>query len=472
LPAPLVLSGVRGFVPPMLAGSRTAAVGRRAEIAGSSEDREAMLKIEAVKENSPAEKAGLRSGDVLTSVGLEKVRDVIDFMFHADADSIRATAKRESRTFSVGLKRNGQGIFGIRFEALRPRTCPNRCIFCFVDQLPGGLRRSLYVKDEDYRFSFLYGNFITMTNLRESELERIVEQRLSPLYVSVHSTEPDLRARMLGLSGSGDLLPKLEALKQGGIDVHAQIVLCPGVNDGTHLRRTVNDLAGLFPCVRSVAVVPVGLTRHRRGLPRLRSVRRQDAARLLDSVHAWQAGFSRELGTRFVFAADEMYLQNGESVPRRSEYEEFPQVENGVGLVRVFLEKADSLRRRVRRRAQGRPAAVLTGKLAEAMLRTALEAEGIRVIGVRNRLLGDSVTVAGLLGGKDILQAMRGLGPGEVAVVCEDCLNQDGLFLDGLTPRELEEVSGHKIIIEGLGHGKRCRGDRGPAKRGEVHAFQ
>ena len=432
----------------------------------------AMLKIQAVKENSPAEKAGLRSGDVLLSIGADSVRDVIDFMFHSGADSIKVGARRQSGEFSVRLKRNGRGEFGISFEPLRPRTCPNECVFCFVDQLPRGLRPPLYVKDEDYRFSFLHGNYITMTNLRQPDLDRIVRQRLSPLYVSVHSTEPRLRARMLGLSGSADVLPKLEALRKGGIEVHAQVVLCPGLNDGPHLTKTVHDLAGLHPCVSSVAVVPVGLTGHRRGLPRLRPVTSRAAARVVESLDVWQAGFLRALRTRFVFAADEMYLLGGRDVPGKGEYEGFPQVENGVGLVRVLLEEAVRLKSRIKRRARGRPAAVLTGKLAEPVLRSALATEEIRVLGVRNGLMGGSVTVVGLLGGGDILRAMKELEPEEVAVVSEECLNQDGLFLDGATPRELEDASGHKIIIEGLRYGKPGSGHSGPAERGEVHAVQ
>jgi putative radical SAM enzyme (TIGR03279 family) len=431
-----------------------------------------MLKIQAVKRNSPAHKSGLKSGDVILSVESNAVRDVIDFAFHSNEDSIKLGVRRQSAEFSVGLRRNGQGEFGLRFEPLRPRTCPNKCVFCFVDQLPRGLRPSLYVKDEDYRFSFLHGNYVTLTNLRRPDLERIIEQRLSPLYVSVHSTEPGVRARMLGLSGRSEILPTLEALRTGGIEVHAQVVLCPGMNDGAHLTKTVEDLAGFFPSVKSVAVVPVGLTGHRRGLPSIRPVGGRDAARLLDAMAAWQARFLRDLGTRFLFAADEAHLLAGREVPDAGNYEEFCQVENGVGLVRVLLEEAGRLRGRIRRRARRRPAAVLTGRLAEPVVRTALAGDGIRVVGVRNEQLGGSVTVVGLLGGRDVLRAMRRLDPGEVAVVSEECLNTDGLFLDDMTPRELEEASGHKIIIEGLRHGKPYRGHSGPAERGEIHTFQ
>lgn len=436
-----------------------------------------MLKIVAVRESSSAEQAGLKRGDLLVSVAGRQVRDAIDFMYYADRESIKATARRKAGMFSVKLKRNGQGRFGLRFEALRPRTCPNKCVFCFIDQLPQGLRKSLYVKDEDYRFSFLYGNFITMTSLRGSELDRIVDQRLSPLYVSVHCTDPAVRAAMLGLKGDSgirraDLFPKLDRLREGRVEVHAQIVLCPGLNDGHHLEKTVSDLSGFFPTVRSVALVPVGLSRHRRGLPALRPVGKRGAERALDLVRKWQLKSLREWGTRFVFAADELYLLTGSSVPRAQEYEGYPQVENGVGLVRMFLEESASLRRRIRERAGRSTARVLTGKLAEAVCREALGTEGTRVLGVPNRLLGESVSVAGLLAGSDILKAMRRLEPGEVAVIPETCLNDDGLLLDGMTPGQLQQASGHEVIVERTGYGQSGGRYRGQAERGEVHAFQ
>lgn len=440
--------------------------------AGRSRRWSPMLRIGAVKEGSSAEESGLKKGDVVVSVGSSPVKDVIDFVYHSQGDDVRAVARRGAKELRIRLERNGSGLFGLRFEPLEPITCSNKCLFCFVDQLPRGLRETLYVKDEDYRLSFLHGNFVTMTNLGSSVIARIIRQRLSPLYVSVHATSPSVRARLLGNSRGASVLPKLRTLKEGRIQVHAQVVLCPGINDRTELERTVRDLAELSPGVRSVAIVPVGLTRFRKGLPSLKPVDCRCSDQVLDDISKWQKVFVAKLGTRFVFAADEFYLLSGATVPGVQEYEGFPQLENGVGLVRLFIENASSLKRRLRARAGGRPLAILTGKLAEPVCTSALSDDGIRIIGIRNRFFGKSVTVSGLLTGRDILNGMRGLAPGEIAVVGRNCLNEDGLFLDGFCPDRLEELSGHKLIVEGIADARPSRSDSGTAKRGEIHAFQ
>jgi len=431
-----------------------------------------MLKIEAVKEGGPAEQAGLRKNDRLVSVEGDPVRDVIDFMYHTDSETVVARARRDSALFEVRLKRDESGVFGLRFEPLKPLTCSNRCIFCFIDQLPGGMRKTLYVKDEDYRLSFLHGNFITMSNLGRSALKRIVEQSLSPLYVSVHTTNPSLRARMLGVPKGAEVLTKLRLLKEGGISVHAQVVLCPDINDGAELERTVADLAGLFPAVSSLAVVPVGLTKFRRGLTALRPVGADASAQLLDSVYGWQRDFLRRIGSRFVFAADEFYLLTGSAIPSDEEYEGYPQLENGVGLVRLLLEQVASVKNRIRRRSEGRPVAVLTGRLAEPVWTEVLSGGGERAVGVTNGFLGESITVSGLLTGRDLLAAIGLLRPDEIAVIPDSCLNDDGLFLDGMCPDELQELSGHEVMVEGIGDREVGCDDSGSTKRGEVHAFQ
>ena len=431
-----------------------------------------MLRIETVKEGSPAEESGLKKGDVIVSIESGSVRDIIDFLYQSQGDDVGGTARRAAKDFHVRLRRNGSGLFGLRFEPLKPITCSNRCVFCFVDQLPRGLRETLYVKDEDYRLSFLHGNFITMTNLGPSAIERIARQRLSPLYVSVHATNPSVRARLLGNPRGASVLTKLTALKNGRIDVHAQVVLCPGINDGTELERTVRDLAELSPSVRSLAIVPVGLTRFRKGLPFLKPVDRSCSDKVLDDINKWQKAFVAKLGTKFVFAADEFYVLSGATIPGIREYEGFPQLENGVGLVRFLLENRCSLKRRLRAKARGKPLVIFTGKLAETLCTSAFTEDGIRIAGVQNRFFGKSISVSGLLTGRDILDAMRRLKPEEVAVVSRSCLNEDGLFLDGLCPLRLEELSGHKLIMEGIAYAKRGRSYSGTAKRGEIHAFQ
>jgi len=431
-----------------------------------------MLRIEAVKKGSPAEESGLKTGDVIVSIGSSPVKDIIDFAFHSQAREVRAAARRGAEEFCVRLERNGSGVFGLRFEPLKPITCSNKCLFCFVDQLPRGLRETLYVKDEDYRLSFLHGNFVTMTNLGSSAIERIIKQRLSPLYVSVHATNPPVRARLLGQRRGARVLPKLRALKRGRIQVHAQVVVCPGINDGTELERTVRDLAQLFPSVQSVALVPVGLTRFRKGLPTLRPVDRRCSDDLLETIRRWQETFLGELGTRFVFAADEFYLLSGAGCPSAREYEGFPQLENGVGLVRLFLQNARSLKRRLRAKARNRPLVILTGKLAEPVCASSLSEDGMRVIGIENRFFGKSITVSGLLTGRDILSVAQGLEPEEVVAISRSCLNGEGLFLDGFSPERLEKLSCHKIIVEGIDDAKPGRSNSGTAKRGEIHTFQ
>ncbi len=433
---------------------------------------DSMLNIEAVKEGSPAHRSGLRTHDALVSVDGNPVRDVIDFMYHTDSASVAVRARRKSEVFDVRLKRDDKGVFGLRFEPLKPLTCSNKCVFCFIDQLPPGMRKTLYVKDEDYRLSFLHGNFITMSNLGPAVLRRIAEQRLSPLYVSVHTTDSSLRARMLGVRKGADVLSKLKFLKDAGICVHAQVVLCPGINDGRQLDKTVSELAELFPGVRSVALVPVGLTRFRSGLPRLEAVDAEAGAEVLESVNGWQKVFLKRVGSRFVFAADEFYLLTGSTIPPEEEYESFPQLENGVGLLRLFLEQLDSLKRRIRRRTRGRPAAVLTGRLMEKTWREALTDGRERAVGVTNDFLGPSITVSGLMTGKDVLAVTKSLRPGEVVVLPDSCLNNDGLLLDGMRPEELERLSGHEVIVEGTGDTEFDSDYCGSPKRGEVHAFQ
>jgi len=333
------------------------------------------------------------------------------------------------------------------------RLCRNHCLFCFYDQLPGGrcaaggLRDSLYVRYDDFRLSFLHGNFVTLTNLAEEDFARICEQRLSPLYVSVHATEVALRRRMLGNRGAPDVLAQMRRLGRCSIVMHTQVVLCPGINDGAALARTVTDLAPLHPAVASVAIVPVGLTKHRAGLPKLRAVTPASARRLLRQVREWQRDFRKRLGSRFVFAADEFYLLAREPFPPAAEYEGFPQRENGVGLARLFL---DELGRADFRRAAGQAVMLVTGvaarELIEAMAARMREHEvGAEVVAIRNRLLGARITVAGLLAGRDIAAGLADRELGDAVAVPAAAL-RDGALLDDMTMEELARRLGKRVI--------------------------
>src|SRR6266404_1560808 len=283
--------------------------------------------VSRVRQGSAAAAAGVCGGDRLLAVNGTPLRDVIDFHFNAGEEELRLELERAgARTAARLVRRRGRAL-GLEFETPRPAeisTCANKCVFCFIHQLPRGMRRSLYVKDDDYRLSFLHGNYITLTDLDEAELERIETQRLSPLYVSVHATDPDLRHALLGQPRvRRELLPVMERLAKAGIAMHAQIVLCPGWNDGAHLERTVHELARLHPAVPTTAVVPVGLTRHRERLPDLRPVTADEAVTLVRDIEGWQRAFQTTLGTRFVWAADELYLGAGLPLPPARAYEGF-----------------------------------------------------------------------------------------------------------------------------------------------------
>jgi putative radical SAM enzyme (TIGR03279 family) len=415
------------------------------------------VRVLAVHPSGLAAEAGLRPGDRLVRVNGSVLRDLIDFHVAAGEERLLIEFERDAEANTVVLTRRAGRDLGLECEPPRPAeisTCANKCVFCFIHQLPKGLRKSLYVKDDDYRLSFLHGNYITLTDLPDAEIQRIIDQRLSPLYVSVHATDPTLRHFLLGSPKSlrGDLLERMRRLADHGIRMHAQIVLCPGLNDGDALERSVGDLAALHPAVISVAVVPVGLTRHREGLFPLRSVTPAEARVLLDATHAWQGELRERLGTRFVFAADELYLSGGVPIPAASAYEGFPVVEDGVGLVRRF---EDEFARRARRlpAACGVPRAVtvVTGELFAPVLRRLLE--GVRVRGLRvgvvpvpNDFFGRAITVAGLLTGEDIVKALLGWPLGDVVLVPRVALQETGgVLLDDVAPSDLARHLGVRV---------------------------
>ncbi len=403
--------------------------------------------VASVRRRTAASKAGLVAGDRILAVNGAPLRDAIDFQFHADEEHLELTVARDGTRRTLGVQRSGADL-GVELAAPTPgeiATCANKCVFCFIHQLPRGMRRSLYVKDDDFRLSFLHGNYITLTDLDEAELSRIETQRLSPLYVSVHATDPALRHELLGRPRvSAEILPRLGRLARAGIRMHAQIVLCPDLNDGVHLERTVGELARLHPHVATTAVVPVGLTRHRERLPRLRGLTRPEAAALVGTVEAWQERFLGELGSRFVFLADEIYLMAGAPVPAAAAYEGFAIAEDGIGLARRFEDDLERAVRRFRAPARQRTVTVVTGELYGPRLAhrlAALSEHGVqaRVAAVPNEFFGSAIGVAGLLTGQDIHRYLATLGDlGDEVLVPAVCLRDvDGVFLDDLTPADL-----------------------------------
>ena len=412
--------------------------------------------VAAVRPRTVGAAAGLAAGDRILTINGRALRDAIDFQFYGAEEHLALTLERQGRRRALALTRRPGADLGLELEAPRPgeiATCANKCVFCFIHQLPRGMRRSLYVKDDDFRLSFLHGNYITLSDLDEASFQRILEQRLSPLYVSVHATDPELRWRLLGQPRHRvEILPRLERLAKAAIRVHAQIVLCPDWNDGAHLERTVHELAPLHPHVVTTAIVPVGLTRHRERLPALRTLTDGEARALVETVAGWQTRFLAALSSRFVFLGDEVYLQADRPLPAAECYEGFPIAEDGIGLVRRF---EDDFARAVARRRSTRPGrrvTVVSGTLYAPRLARLLAASprgaAARVVAVPNVLFGGSVAVAGLLAGQDIQRHLATLGDlGEAVLVPAVALRDGaGVFLDDLTPADLTRALGVPVI--------------------------
>jgi putative radical SAM enzyme (TIGR03279 family) len=403
----------------------------------------AEILVESVCDGSPAQRAGLRAGDRVVRLNGLELRDVLDVRFHASGESqIHLDVRRNGGSVKLRIEREEGEDLGLEFASDRIRTCGNQCVFCFVDQNPAGLRPTLYVKDEDYRLSFLHGNFVTLTNMKEWEIKRVVEQRLSPIYLSVHSTNSETRRRLLRSRKERDIIPILDYFRANDIVMHTQVVLCPGYNDGDDLERTIRDLAAFHPAVQSLAIVPLGMTDHREGLVPLDPVTPKMAWDLLRQVERHQRDFQARWGIRFVYLADEWYRLLGRPVPPEPHYDGFPQLENGIGMTRVFLNRLARQRRVFPwRDERKRRVTVVTGSLFQPILEPALSAKLARtgepvevaVTGVENEFLGPSVTVAGLLAGRDILRALRGRDPGDAVFIPPAALNEDDLFLDDLT---------------------------------------
>ncbi|OPZ73285.1 MAG: hypothetical protein BWY80_00966 [Firmicutes bacterium ADurb.Bin456] len=408
------------------------------------------LVVVRVKPGGIAEEMGIVRGDRLVAINGTPVHDLIDYRFWAaDEDISLELNKVNGEKWVLDLEKDYDEDLGLEFEGagFGPTIpCSNHCLFCFVDQMPPGMRKSLYVKDDDYRLSFWSGNFITLTNVTEQELQRIISMRLSPLYISVHSTNPGLRRRMLGNSRAGLIMEQLRELAAAGIELHAQVVACPGLNDGQELTRTVEDLAGLWPGVQSLAVVPVGLTRFRQSRYPLRGYTPEEARKLVHWIRTRQEEYLRTRGNPFIFAADEFYLLSGVEIPQLESYAGFPQLENGVGLTRLFLEEWEKARSRLLgKRIKGK-ITLVTGVLGEQLLGPVAAAlnkvEGLQATlkVIRNDFFGEHVTVAGLLTGADLVSQLPPGKTGDLLVLPAVSLKrEEPVFLDGVSLLELSQ---------------------------------
>ena len=408
--------------------------------------------VGAVARDGAAGRAGLRPGDRIVAINGERVRDVIDFHFNAGDARLACAVERDGATTALTVRRRGPDL-GLELLGPTPgeiSTCANKCVFCFIHQLPRGMRKSLYVKDDDFRLSFLHGNYITLTDLEEAELARIETQRLSPLYISVHATDPELRHRLLGEPRvKRDLMPLMARLARSGIRMHAQIVLCPGWNDGVQLERSVRELADLYPAVATVAVVPVGLTAHRERLPRLRTLTADEARDLVGTLARWQGELRARLGSRFVWGGDELYLQAGIPLPTAPAYEGFPVAEDGIGLVRRFEDGWARARRRAPARLpRPRAVTVVTGRCTPRVCGASSEASRSAGSGPSwSRWPIGGSAAASVWPASSPARISRPRSPvralgAEVLVPAVALRDGAGVFLDDLTPADLAAALG------------------------------
>jgi putative radical SAM enzyme (TIGR03279 family) len=413
------------------------------------------LKILSIDNNSTGVEAGFQIGDVVLRINSHPVRDILDYKFLITDEEVEMEVRRNGDALIFEIEKDADDSLGLNFAPIQVRRCGNDCPFCFVDQNPAGMRKALYFRDEDYRLSFLSGHYVTLTNLKQDELDRIVWQRLTPLYVSVHATDPAVRHFLLGLKKEDHLLDKLRFLTGNGIELHTQIVLCPGINDGEILRNTLYDLAEFYPQLRSVSIVPVGLTKHRDGLLRLEPVTVDYAKRFLKIADDYADFFRKRFDTYFVYPSDEFYIMTGAPLPSADRYDAFYQKENGVGMMRALLD--DFAKRQTPQLPSRLPeptkvtlvSAVLAGGIIQNEIMPMLnrvENFTAELVIVKNEFYGESIHVTGLLTGQDIYNALKDRDLGSAVFLPRNCVNDKLVFLDDWKLSEMEKKLGVPVV--------------------------
>lgn len=434
---------------------------------------EAKALVRKVARESVAERWGIRPGDRLLSLNGNRLRDVFDYQLLVQEPELELLMQRDGNLITLHILKEESQDLGIEFENSLfdgVKKCNSNCLFCFVDQMPNGLRRTLYFKDDDYRLSFLYGNFITLNNLTEEEAERIVKFRISPLYVSLHSTSPQVRSFLMGTSRAEHGLRVLQYLDCQGVSTNIQIVLCPGINDETVLESTLADLLFNYSHINTVGIVPVARGNHFHGHPRIVNCTSEKAVELIETVERWQQAFRAKRGRNTVFAADEFFVLARRPFPERNYYDHFEQLENGIGLCRLFMDEAEAYlekmlsqakigggaekRAKMTIRAPSFPLLIITGIAAKPVLSEVLQKVlsiyqmDVELLAVPNRSLGPRITVSGLLFGKDIIEALSSSGCTKRVVLLPDIIfNSHGRTLDGMSLRDLKENTGLSIRV-------------------------
>lgn len=427
------------------------------------------IDITSIQKNSIAEELGIEPGDFLLSVNEQIIHDVFDYKFYcADTNITLEIEKKNGESWQFDIEKDEAEDLGIEFATSlldEEKSCRNKCIFCFIDQLPEGMRDTLYFKDDDARLSFLYGNYITMTNLSDDEINRIIRYRMSPVNISVHTTNPELRVKMLRNRFAGDILEKIRRFTSNGITVNCQIVLCPGINDGEELDRTIRELTSLAPELHSISVVPVGLTRFREDLTQLTPFNKKSALKIIDQVEKWQKKLLEEYKSRIVYIADELYILAEKPLPDYEAYEDFPQIENGVGMVSSFsyevkeaLKELEESQLSVEREIT---VSIATGvsvfghfKKITSYIEERVKGLKINVYAVENTFFGPGVTVTGLLTSCDLIRELIDKDLGEKLLLCKNMFRAGtNVMLDDVTADELAEKLGVKVqLVDSDGH--------------------
>ncbi len=409
-------------------------------------------KIIDVEPMSPAAVAGLQAGDVLLAMNGRAVQDALDYHYEEEEERVTLTVLRvDGSTEELCIEKDENESLGLVFaESLMDdyRSCRNGCIFCFIDQMPPGMRETLYFKDDDTRLSFLQGNYVTLTNISDKELERICFYKLSPINISVHTMNPELRCRMLKNRFAGTIRDKLLRLKEAGIEMNGQIVLVKGVNDGEELERTIHDLTEFLPNLRSVSVVPVGLTKFRDGLYPMEPFDDEDARKVLATIHRWQGICREQFGSRFVYAGDEWYVLANQALPAEEDYEGYPQIENGVGMLRSLITEVYECLSHVAGDDRRRSVSIATGVLAAPYIRELCDAfkryfpkVHCTVYTIRNDFFGERITVSGLLTGRDVIAQLREKELGDVLLLPGNLLRSgEDVLLDDIHVSDIENA--------------------------------
>ncbi|MBR3692560.1 MAG: DUF512 domain-containing protein [Clostridia bacterium] len=434
-----------------------------------------MKHITEIAPESPAFRAGLRVGDELKRIGGEDILDALDYRFFAAEAGVEVTVLREGEELTFRLDNEPYEDLGLSFQTYlmdKHRSCRNKCIFCFIDQLPEGMRESLYFKDDDERLSLLFGNYVTLTNLSDREFQRIIDLHLSPINVSVHATDPEVRKKLLCNRFAGPVLDQLRRFTEAGLSVNCQLVICPGYNDGAVLEKSLADLVGLGENIHSIAVIPLGMTDHREGLVPLQPVGAADAEKMIALCNRFGDACLKTRGLRTVYAADELYIKAGRPLPPAEYYEDFPQLDNGVGMIRrTELEFREALSRmRFPLFARKRRASLVTGLAAAGFMRGLVDEFQkkchnrieIEVIPVRNDFFGHGVDVSGLLTGGDIAAQLGGRELGEFVILPGNAMKRDeDIFLDDMTLPELSRRLGVPVCTSGTDGGDLAEALRG-----------